>query len=75
MNKTPEKMEVFGYDAANLILQITEEKALTSVELQKLFSSNREFVGIRGVISFNQERVNPMVRLLQYRNNKIILIK
>jgi branched-chain amino acid transport system substrate-binding protein len=75
MNKTPEKMEIFGYDAANLILQIIGEKALTSVELQKILSSNRQFAGIRGVIAFNNERVNPMVRLLQYRSNKVILIK
>jgi ABC-type branched-subunit amino acid transport system substrate-binding protein len=75
MNKTPERMEIFGYDAVNLILQITKEKVLTAVEMQKILSSNRKFAGIRGVISFNQERVNPMVRLLQYRGNRIILIK
>ena len=75
MNKTPERMEIFGYDAVNLILQITKEKAPTAVEIQKILSSKRRFEGIRGMISFNQERVNPMVRLLQYRGNRIILIK
>jgi ABC-type branched-subunit amino acid transport system substrate-binding protein len=74
-NKTPERMEIFGYDTANLILQLTEEKALSSVEMQKKLIADKKFDGIRGVISFNSERVNPMIRLLQYRGSKIIPIK
>lgn len=75
INKTPERMEIFGYDAVNLILQIVSEEALNSEEIRNRLSSNKKYEGIRGVIAFNQERVNPHMRLLQYRSNKIILIK
>jgi len=73
--KTPEKMELFGYDTASLFLKIAGMKQLERSGVRDQLAKIQNFVGIRGTISLNEERVNPSLQILQYRGGKIIQIK
>ncbi len=75
MGKFPEKMEVYGYDTANLLLSVVGEKSLPRQEIRNSLSQAKPFTGMRGVISFNEERVNTFVHILQYRGGTILQIK
>ena len=73
--KTPGKMDVFGYDAAKLLLSIVGAKSLPRQEVRDRLARVQNFEGIRGKVSFNEERVNPFIRLLQYRGGRILPIR
>lgn len=73
--KTPEKMEILGYDTANLLLEVVGEKALPREQIGEQLATMGRFSGIRGTISFNEDRINPYLRILQYRGGQIIQIK
>jgi len=75
MGKIPEKMEVYGYDTANLLLSVVGEKSLPRQEIRNSLSQAKPFTGMRGIISFNEERVNTFVHILQYRGGTILQIK
>ncbi|MBN2031227.1 penicillin-binding protein activator [bacterium] len=73
--KTPEKMEVYGVDTANLFLSIVGEKSLPRQEIREQLAQSKPFTGMRGTISLNEERVNTSICILQYRGNDILQIK
>ena len=73
--KTPEKMEVYGYDTANLLLEVVRERSLPREQIRDRLLEVRPFDGIRGSISFNDERVNTALHLLQFRSGRIYQIK
>jgi ABC-type branched-subunit amino acid transport system substrate-binding protein len=75
VGKTPGKMEVFGYDTANLLLQIVGEKSLSRKKICDRFAEMRKFKGIRGIISFNEQRVNRFIHMLQYLDGNVLWIK
>jgi ABC-type branched-subunit amino acid transport system substrate-binding protein len=75
MGNTPEQMEIYGYDTASLLLHIASEKALSRDEIRERLARLKQFEGIRGNLGFNEERINPYLRLLQYRVGKIYQIK
>ncbi len=73
--KTPERMELYGYDTARLIDSLTEGAILTRDDVRNALSAMREVVGVRGTISLNDNRVNTSLRILQYRGERLIPIK
>lgn len=75
MGTTPEKMQIYGYDTVRLLLQITGEKNMSRDEIRDRLAQMKQFEGIRGKLGFNEDRINPFLRLLQYRVGKIYQIK
>lgn len=73
MKKTPERWEVFGYDAYNLIKHVTETGARNSEQIMESLNSLSNYNGIKGEISFQgNDRVNKEVNVLQFVNNRIV---
>ncbi len=75
MGKTPEKIEVYGVDTANFLLSIVGEKSLPRQEIREQLAQSKPFIGMRGTISLNEERINTSICILQYRGNDILQIK
>lgn len=73
--KTPEKMEAIGYDAIRVILETIGERSISRSELRDRLAQLSSFRGVRGPISFIQDRVNSAFRLIQFREGKRILIR
>jgi len=73
--KTPEKMEVFGYDTAALLLAVVGEKSLPREQIANQLATMDLYNGIKGPILFDEERINTHVRILQYRGSQIFQIK
>ncbi|MFQ5603201.1 MAG: penicillin-binding protein activator [bacterium] len=73
MKRNPERWEVFGYDAFNLIAKMVEEGASTGRKISRKLSSLSNYQGIKGMISFkSNNRVNKEVNFLQFLQGKII---
>ncbi|MFQ5752171.1 MAG: penicillin-binding protein activator, partial [bacterium] len=73
MKRTPERWEVFGYDAFNVVNEVIKNGARTSQKINQKLSSLSEFKGMKGNISFKgNHRVNKEVHFLQFINGKII---
>ena len=75
VGKTPERMTIFGYDTVQLLLETLEGTAKSALEIRDRMVRKKDFIGIQGPISFDNERVNPSVHLLQYREEKLIPIR
>lgn len=75
MGREPDKMEVYGYDTVNLLLSVVGEKSLPRQDIREQLSQLKPFSGMRGTISFNDDRVNSSIRILQYRGDNILQIK
>jgi ABC-type branched-subunit amino acid transport system substrate-binding protein len=74
MKRSPEKMDIFGYDTANMLLQVIRDEAPNREEIKKRLKEIN-YSGIRGRIVFNDQRVSPSFNLLQFKGGQIILIK
>lgn len=72
---TPGKMDVFGYDATTILLHLVTEGARKRKELRIGLAGIKDFPGIRGEITFNADRVNPEITLLQYRGGQVLKIR
>lgn len=73
MKKTPERWEIFGYDAFQILAQAINAGARTGSELSSDLSDLQEFEGMKGKITFmGNNRVNGEVNFLQYVNGRII---
>lgn len=76
MGRTPEKMEVFGYDTMNLILQMIKRGATSREGIRKALTKMGVFKGIRGEIAFKERpRVNSAVNILQFRDGRIFKVR
>ncbi|MBN2103967.1 penicillin-binding protein activator [bacterium] len=75
MRRSPDKLDVFGYDAASILLSLVEEGHPGRERLAKRLGQVRDFKGIQGPISFESERVNTSIHLMQFRGGKIIPIR
>jgi len=74
-SKTPEKMEIYGYDTARFLLKVAGEKAISKEEVARQLENLHNFSGIRGSIQLNGDRVNTSIRFLQFKRGRIIRIK
>ena len=73
--KTPEKMEIYGYDTAGILLEVLKDESISRQQIGKRLMEIDHYSGIRGAISFNDKRINTSLRLLQFRRGNIIRIK
>lgn len=75
MGQNPEKLDVFGYDTANLLLNLISKGIYRREQLQEALISTTNYPGMRGTITFNEKRINPFISLLQYKGGKISKIR
>lgn len=73
MKKTPERWEVFGYDAFRILSEAIHKGATTGGEINRSLNSLSNYPGIKGGISFRgNNRVNYEVNFLQFIKGNII---
>lgn len=73
MKRTPERWEVFGYDTFNLLCDIVQGGAKSSLQINEALNDLAEYEGVKGKISFKgNNRVNKEVNFLQFLNGKIV---
>jgi len=72
---TPGKMDVFGYDAASLIIAQVKDGTTSRIAFRDKLEQVRGFPGVRGAISFDSGRVNPHISLLQFNSGRIQKIR
>lgn len=76
MGKTPERWEVFGYDAFQVLHKVISEGATTPEEIAKKLNSLENFHGLKGKITLKgSDRVNREVNFLQFINDRIIKLE
>ena len=76
MKRTPEVMELYGYDAMSIIVDAVSNHNLTREDIANYLKNLTSFKGIKGTISFNKNnRVNSDIRLLTFKNGRIESIK
>ncbi len=71
----PEKMEIYGYDAATLFLNILSQGSVATPAVLERLEKMAPFEGIKGVIKLDENRINNSVTMLQYRNGRFIRIR
>ncbi len=74
VGKTPEKMEVFGFDTANFLISSLGSIS-TREEMGEALASKRQYEAMRNRMDFNEKRVNTSIRLLQFIGGRILLGK
>ena len=73
MKKTPERWEVFGYDAFSVLHKVINAGAQNPQQINRKLSQLSEFDGIKGKVTFKgNHRVNREVNFLQFLNGRII---
>ncbi len=73
MRKTPERWEVFGYDALGIIKEVITKGAKTAQEITQKLNSLSGYEGMKGKISFKgNNRVNKEVNFLQFIDGRIV---
>lgn len=73
MKKTPERWEVFGYDAYRIISDAVAAGSRTGQEISNRLSQLDGYQGKKGKISFlGNNRVNKEVNYLQFINGRIV---
>lgn len=73
MKKSPERWEVFGYDAYRIISEAINNGAKTAQEINQKLNQLSGYEGKKGKISFQgNSRVNKEVNFLQFINGKIV---
>jgi branched-chain amino acid transport system substrate-binding protein len=72
MKRTPEIMELYGYDAMQTLADAIMHKQTTRQGIRDHLDHLENFSGIRGPITFrDNNRVNAGVRILTYKNGRI----
>jgi len=75
MGTTPERFEIYGYDAMRVVLQTLRGGATTRERLGQALSEVANFQGVGGKITFrNSGRVNSEVNLLQFKDGRLLPI-
>lgn len=76
MKRTPEPMELYGYDAMGVLLAAIDKGNLTREDVANFMKNLENFKGIRGSITLNKNHnVNSDIRLVTYKNGRFELIK
>ncbi len=73
LKRTPERWEVFGYDAFRILNEAISKGAKTGHEINRRLNTISGYQGMKGGISFQgNQRVNHEVNFLQFVNGRII---
>ncbi len=76
MNRTPDVMELYGYDAIRVFAEAVAKNKLTREEVAGAIRNLKDFSGIRGKISIDPETgINRIIRLITYKNGRFSLIE
>lgn len=76
MGATPDRFDVMGYDAANLMMQCLERGSRKPDQIREALAQVDGYPGMKGEISFkNSHRVNRGVNILQMLNAEIKRVK
>ena len=75
IQKSPEKLDIFGYDAVSLILTLIGEERLGRSAIAQNLQRLRNYPGLQGRISFGPDRVNASIHLMQFRAGHVIPIR
>ncbi len=73
-NKTPGTNAVFGYDVANLVLQIVSQGKSRRKDIAAALAKVEGFEGLHSQISLSKNRVNTCLSVLQYKGHQIYCI-
>jgi ABC-type branched-subunit amino acid transport system substrate-binding protein len=72
MGATPDRYDVYGYDAASLMLGCVRKGARQPYQIRQALRELSGYPGLKGQIDFNNpERVNSSVNILQYSGNTL----
>ncbi len=76
MGVTPEKWEIFGYDAANLLFKTMQQGAQSRSQLRAALTKIENFAGLKGEMALNNpDKVNSRVNILQIRGGQIVKLR
>lgn len=76
MGVTPEKWEIFGYDAANLLFKTLQQGAQSRSQLRAALTKIENFAGLKGEMALNNpDKVNSRVNILQIRGGQIVKLR
>ncbi|HHS12357.1 MAG TPA: outer membrane protein assembly factor BamD [bacterium] len=73
--KTPDKLEIFGYDAVNFILTSTGGRSMPRKDVRERLSGTGTVEGVGGRKILNDSRINQHLNMLQYRSGRIYQIR
>jgi ABC-type branched-subunit amino acid transport system substrate-binding protein len=72
MGATPDRYDVFGYDAASVLLSCLRKGATQPQQIRQALRDLTGYQGLKGQINLNNsKRVNSSVNILQYSGNTI----
>ena len=73
---TPEKWEIFGYDAANLLFKTVQQGGHSRSQLRAALGKVDNFTGLKGEIALNNpNKINSKVNILQIRGAQIVKLR
>lgn len=73
MGTTPEKMELFGYDAGLVIFQVLAKGVKSRQAMRNEIAAIHNLQGRKGLISLDSDtRVNGNVNILQFQGKKVV---
>ncbi len=73
---TPEKWEIFGYDAANLLFKAVQQGGHSRSQLRAALGKVDNFMGLKGEIALNNpSKINSKVNILQIRGAQIVKLR
>ena len=75
MQKSPDKLDVFGYDAVSLILSLTGGGRPGRSAVAQNLLRIKNYPGLQGSLSFGPDRVNSSIHLMQFRAGHILPIR
>ncbi|MBN2415949.1 penicillin-binding protein activator [bacterium] len=75
MQRTPGQLEIYGYDAVQLLLTIIEGKSLSRENLRNGLAETGRIPVTHGIVQFNADGYNESLHLLKYRNGTLIKVK
>jgi len=73
---TPEKWEILGYDAANLLFKTVQQGGYSRSQLRSALTKIDSFAGLKGEMALNNPgKVNSKVNILQIRGGQIVKLR
>ncbi|UCE06130.1 MAG: ABC transporter substrate-binding protein, partial [bacterium] len=76
MKRTPEVMEIYGYDAMSVLVDAIAHRQTTREGIRDYLDNLENFQGLRGPITLKgNNRVNSEIRILTYNNGQIEPLK
>jgi len=75
MRRSPEKLDIFGYDGASIILSIIGQERPDRNKVLGQLARIQNFPAIQGMVTFGPDRVNRSIHLMQFRGGRVVPIR